>query len=251
MQVTVDQRAQLLTTISQAFRNAGLSTRVIGDETSTQCEFNHVFDCTSDIDSSLLSIAQFVSEAPNWLSTTVGSAIAAVVHHQYGFVDGPTQLTMANQARSLSGGDQVWATEICCEPHLSQVVVYCTHARRYQGFASSSTDPTSSVSYGSEYDPTMLGGLRMANLIYQSLGNAQENHWYVCSCSLGTRTYIVIGTGGQRFPTKSAIATLHPAQAASTSRNPRQAGTTASFTMTRISPVQASTAWASPSAFMC
>ncbi|VDB83135.1 unnamed protein product [Peniophora sp. CBMAI 1063] len=138
MIVTVSQRAQVLTTIAQSFSNAGLSTRVIGDETSTQ--------------------SQFTSEAPNWLNSNVGSAVAAVVHHQYGFVDGATQLTMANQARSLSGGAQVWATEICC-------------------FASSSTDPTSSVSYGSEYDPTMMGGLRMANLIFQSLGNAQENHW--------------------------------------------------------------------------
>ncbi|KZV74987.1 glycoside hydrolase family 30 protein [Peniophora sp. CONT] len=141
MQVTVSQRAQVLTTISQSFRNAGLSTKVIGDETSQE--------------------GQFVSEAPNWLNTNVGSSIAAVCHHQYAFVDGPTQLTMANQARSLSGGDEVWATEICCTRVKTAL----------------NSDPLSSVSYGSEYDPTILGGLRMANLIYQSLGNAQENHW--------------------------------------------------------------------------
>ena len=78
---------------------------------------------------------------------------------------------------------------------------------RFEGFASSSSDPTSSVSYGSEYDPTILGGLRMANLIFQSLGNAQENHWYASLSPSPTQPYTVTrcqGTGGPRSRTRLA-----------------------------------------------
>ena len=58
--------------------------------------------------------AQFESEAPTWLNTTVGAALAGVAHHQYAFASGSDQATMAAQARGLSGGVASWSTEICC-----------------------------------------------------------------------------------------------------------------------------------------
>jgi hypothetical protein len=130
-------------------------------------------------DSKVSSIAQFILEAPTWLTPTVGAVLAGVAHHQYAFVDGATQASMAAEARTLSGGKSSWSTEICCR---STRQSYRLIAQvRMTGFtpsdSSSANEPLSTVGYGAQYDPTIVGGLRMANLIYQSIGDAQEEHW--------------------------------------------------------------------------
>ncbi|KAI0032076.1 glycoside hydrolase [Vararia minispora EC-137] len=142
MEVTPSQRAQLILTTAKALNAAGLSTMVIGDETS--------------------QVSLFESEAPTWLNTTVGVSLAGVAHHQYAFASGQAQRTMAQLALNLSGGTPSWSTEICC------------FVAADSGQAGS---PLAAMTYGGTYDPTIVGGLRMAVLIFQSLGDAQEPHW--------------------------------------------------------------------------
>lgn len=43
-------------------------------------------------------------------------------------------------------------------------------------------DPLATIGWGEQYDPTMISGLRMANLIYESFAYAQDEHWYVRAC---------------------------------------------------------------------
>jgi hypothetical protein len=90
---------------------------------------------------------------------------------------------MADLGRNLSGGTPTWFTEICCEityeyalPKLTFICVICL------GFAqvnsSQADDPLAVVGWSQQYDPTMVGALRMANLIYQSFTYAEDEHWY-------------------------------------------------------------------------
>ncbi|KZT65020.1 glycoside hydrolase family 30 protein, partial [Daedalea quercina L-15889] len=70
-------------------------------------------------------------------------------HHLYDFPSAAIQQAVFEYGRSLSGGVPTWFTEICCE--------YRVHA--------------------GDYDPTMLSGLRMAHLVWQSFTYAEDSHW--------------------------------------------------------------------------
>ncbi|EIN11177.1 glycoside hydrolase [Punctularia strigosozonata HHB-11173 SS5] len=143
MEVTPAQRAEVVTTLAAALKDAGLSTRVIADESS--------------------STGNFENDAPVWLgSSGVGEALAGIAHHQYGFASGPTQQAMAELGRNLSGGVSTWFTEICCYVQVD---------------SSEADDPLATLTYGGQYDPTMVSALRMANLIFQSFTFAEDEHW--------------------------------------------------------------------------
>lgn len=43
--------------------------------------------------------------------------------------------------------------------------------------SSEANDPLATLTYGSQYDPTMLSGLRMAHILWQSLTYAEDSHW--------------------------------------------------------------------------
>ena len=43
--------------------------------------------------------------------------------------------------------------------------------------SSDTSDPLAALTYGSQYDPTMLSGLRMAHIIWQSFTYAEDSHW--------------------------------------------------------------------------
>ncbi|EPQ52705.1 hypothetical protein GLOTRDRAFT_46629 [Gloeophyllum trabeum ATCC 11539] len=94
MQVAVGQRAQVINTLAAALANEGLSTRVIGDESSTTWNF--------------------IPEAPLWLPGVTPGALAGVAHHQYTFAGDASIALLGSEARSLSGGVDSWFTEICC-----------------------------------------------------------------------------------------------------------------------------------------
>ncbi|KAI0036906.1 glycoside hydrolase [Vararia minispora EC-137] len=156
MSVNILQRGQVLQAVASALSNAGLTTKVIGDETSWAL--------------------QFAVEAPLWLDSHVGTLLDGVAHHQYNFLPGPLQAVMTAEARSLSGGKLTWSTEICCFKELLD---------------SDANDPLSLVDFGAKYDPTMVGGLRMALLIHQALADAEDEHWdwwTALSSSLGSCT---------------------------------------------------------------
>jgi hypothetical protein len=92
---------------------------------------------------------------------------------------------MSADALSLSGGTPSWSTEICCEQptHNPADDRFSPAADILVGYvAADSTqagNPLASMTYGGTYDPTIVGGLRLAVLIYQSLGDAGEPHWSV------------------------------------------------------------------------
>ncbi|EJU00965.1 glycoside hydrolase family 5 protein [Dacryopinax primogenitus] len=151
MVVVPSVRPTVVQSIRAALDAAGLqSVLVQADETSTQ--------------------VQFAVEADLWIPGAAGS-IAVISHHDYLFAADTALQAMGDQGRYLSGGKQMWFTEICC----------------FVG-AENSTDPASALAYGQGYDPTMLSALQMANLIYRSFtltGDAHFDWWVALSSEMG------------------------------------------------------------------
>ncbi|KZT29657.1 glycoside hydrolase family 30 protein [Neolentinus lepideus HHB14362 ss-1] len=141
MQVTPSQRAQVVNTVATALTNASLPTKVIADESS--------------------SVSNFAA-APSWLPDVKQGNIAGIAHHDYGFGTDSQLTSLGATARNLSGGVYSWFTEICCW---------------VESDSSAASDPLATLTYGSSYDPTMVSALRMGNLIWQSLTQAEDAHW--------------------------------------------------------------------------
>ncbi|KZT65048.1 glycoside hydrolase family 30 protein [Daedalea quercina L-15889] len=142
MQVVPEQRAELVITLAATLKAAGLATKVIADESS--------------------STGTYIADAPIWLNTTVGKSLGANAHHQYGFANATLQQQVFEEGRNLSGGVPTWFTEICCYSATDE---------------SEASDPLAAIAWGEQYDPTMISGLRMANLIYESFAYAEDEHW--------------------------------------------------------------------------
>jgi O-glycosyl hydrolase len=107
---------------------------------------------------------QFLPEVPQWMSVPGAAAsVAALAHHTYDF---PSDATL-QQAKALgqSYHKPLWATEICC--------VVWTGTGGY---------------WGQGYDPTITGGLAMADIVYQDLAQANDSAfdwWVAMSAALG------------------------------------------------------------------
>lgn len=108
---------------------------------------------------------QFNPEVPQWMSVP-GTAqyVAALAHHTY---DLPSD-TALQQARAIGQqyGKPLWATEICC-------FIY---------------QPGGSPAWGEQYDPTITGGLALAQVIDQDLTQANDaafDWWVALSAALG------------------------------------------------------------------
>ncbi|KAI0079335.1 glycoside hydrolase [Panus rudis PR-1116 ss-1] len=143
MIVQPSQRAQVVTAVATALRNAGLSTKVIADESST--------------------VSQFNSEASQWLTSSIGASLGGVAHHQYGFASTNDQSSLGSTVQSRTGGNVApWFTEICCFKEAD---------------SSQASNPLATLTYGQQFDPTMVSGLRMASLIDQSLSYSEDAHW--------------------------------------------------------------------------
>lgn len=101
---------------------------------------------------------QLLSEAPSWLADRTASAyVGAVAHHTYDFPSG-TQLENVGALGAVNN-KPVSATEICCQ--------------------------MTGGGYGAQYDPTVTGGLTMANSIYNDLsyGNDSAFQWWTALSS--------------------------------------------------------------------
>lgn len=107
---------------------------------------------------------QFLTETPTWMADRTAAAdTAALAHHTYDF---PTDATL-NKARDLAAGyhKPLWATEICC-------------ANLTNGA------PT----WGQGYDPTITGGLALADIVASDLAEADDSAfqwWVAMSAALG------------------------------------------------------------------
>ena len=94
MEVPASERAGVIDAVGSALSTAGLSAKVIADESS--------------------ETTQLLSEAPSWLAdATAPGYIAAIAHHTY---DNPSDSEL-EQVGGLGdvNGKPVWATEICCQ----------------------------------------------------------------------------------------------------------------------------------------
>jgi O-glycosyl hydrolase len=94
MSVGASERAGVIDAVGSALSGAGLSTKVIADESS--------------------QTTQLLSEAPTWLAdSSAPSYVSAIAHHTYNFPSG----SALEQVGALGAvhGKPVWATEICCQ----------------------------------------------------------------------------------------------------------------------------------------
>jgi O-glycosyl hydrolase len=118
--------------------------------------------CRITADESSRTGEHFLRESARWLEETEAARYtAAFAHHRYDF---PNE-TILRAARELSEDYDrpLWCTEICCFD-------------------------TRTGAWGQQYDPTIRGGLMMANLIAQGLIQANDAafHWWVaCSSEIG------------------------------------------------------------------
>ena len=126
----------------------------LGKDLAAQAPYTKIIaDESSDVGS------QFNTELSQWMGVP-GTAqyVSALATHTYDF---PSDATLA-QASTLaqSYGKQLWATEICCQ--------------KYVG-------PGQEPAWGQQFDPTITGGLSMAQFIYQDLtaGNMSAFDWWV------------------------------------------------------------------------
>ncbi|KAI0827357.1 glycoside hydrolase [Trametes gibbosa] len=153
MQVTPQQRASVVNSLRSALDAAGLqSVGIMADESS--------------------STGNFLPEASQWLPQVNKGALAAVSHHQYGFNNDASVAQLGSVGRSLSGVE-TWFTEICCFTAAS---------------SSQKSNPAAALTYGSAFEPTMVGALQLGQLLYQSFTQAQDAHfdfWTALSGGIG------------------------------------------------------------------
>lgn len=112
-------------------------------------------------ESSMTSL--LLSEAPTWLADpTAPSYVSTIAHHVYDFPSN-SQLEKVAALGALNN-KPLWNTEICCQTKLTG-------------------------SFGSQYDPTITGGLSMANTIYTDMaygGDSAFQWWTALSPKMGT-----------------------------------------------------------------
>ena len=104
---------------------------------------------------------QFTSEVPQWLpGSSAAQYVSALAHHTYDF-PGDGQLEYTGAVGALNN-KPTWASEICCQ--------------------------VTGGGYGQQYDPTIAGGLVLANYLYQDLaftGDSAFQWWTALSPELG------------------------------------------------------------------
>ena len=105
--------------------------------------------------------SQLLSEAPTWLANpAAASAVSAIAHHTYDF-PGDTNLQRVGALGAVNG-KPVWGSEICCQ--------------------------VTGGGYGQQYDPTIAGGLVLANYIYRDFtlaGDSAFQWWTALSPVMG------------------------------------------------------------------
>ncbi|KAF7349041.1 hypothetical protein MVEN_01425700 [Mycena venus] len=137
MQVSANQRAEVVNGVFNALQSRGLSTAVgiLADESSS------------------LSLA--TSEYPTWLPS-VANKVAAIVHHTYDFPTDASYTSFVNTVKSIAPGKATWMSEICC---------------------SLGTGAGTGRGYTQGFDPTITNALMFSGLVFQSFVLASEPHY--------------------------------------------------------------------------
>ncbi|KAJ7177134.1 glycoside hydrolase [Mycena filopes] len=148
MQVSANQRAEVINGLFSALQSRGLSTAVgiLADESSS------------------LSLA--TAEYSTWLPS-VASKVAAIVHHTYDFPTDGAYTSFVNTVKALAPGKATWMSEVCC---------------------SLGTGVGTGRGYTQGFDPTINNALMFSGLVFQSLVLASEPHydfWTLVSNGLG------------------------------------------------------------------
>jgi O-glycosyl hydrolase len=104
---------------------------------------------------------QLLAEAPTWLAdSTARSDTAAIAHHTYDYPS-TSELEQTGALGDLNG-KPMWASEICCQ--------------------------VTGGSYGAQYDPTIAGGLVLADYVYNDFSYADDSAfqwWTALSSAMG------------------------------------------------------------------
>ncbi|KAJ7453875.1 glycoside hydrolase [Mycena latifolia] len=148
MQVSANQRAEVINGVFSALQTNGLSTAVgiLADESSS------------------LSLA--TAEYSTWLPS-VASKVSAIVHHTYDFPTDASYTSFVNTVKAIAPGKATWMSEICC---------------------SLGTAAGSGRGYTQGFDPTITNALMFSGLVFQSFVLAGEPHydfWTLVSNGLG------------------------------------------------------------------
>ncbi|KZO92666.1 glycoside hydrolase family 30 protein [Calocera viscosa TUFC12733] len=118
------------------------------------------------------TVPEFLPEIPLWLPQAKNH-IAAVAHHDYLFADDRSSAMMGVEGRGLSGGKEMWFTEICCFKAADD---------------DRAGDPLATLAYGQTYDPSMVGALQLGVVLYKSfvvVGDAHFDWWTAVSKAMG------------------------------------------------------------------
>ncbi|MEU6259623.1 glycoside hydrolase [Streptomyces sp. NPDC047043] len=111
--------------------------------------------------------SQLLQEAPTWLSDSAAAGyVTAFAHHIYDFPNDAALRRLAAFGKTYN--KPLWSTEVCCER-------------------------TGANAFTQQYDPTIGGGLTVANYIYRdfALGNDSSFQWWtalsnVIGCDVGS-----------------------------------------------------------------
>ncbi len=99
-------------------------------------------------------VGNFNAQVPQWVGQSGTSQyVSALAHHTY---DNPSQSSL-NGARTVgsNAGKKLWATEVCCFTGIGK-------------------------GWGQQYDPSITGGLALADVIYRDFAHADDSafHWW-------------------------------------------------------------------------
>lgn len=148
--------------------------RALGQALASRASFSRV---SADESS---KVSQFLSEVPQWIGQS-GTAqyVANLAHHTYDFPSDSTLAQIPSMAKQY--GKPTWASEICCMTGVN-------------------------AGYGAQYDPTITGGLALANIVFKdfAVSNDSAFHWWtalskVIGCNPGSNPSCATAVNGSGY----------------------------------------------------
>ncbi|KAJ7922033.1 glycoside hydrolase [Mycena leptocephala] len=148
MQVSANQRVEVINGVFDALESRGLSTSVgiLADEA--------------------WSLSQAASELSTWLPA-VSDKVAAIAHHIYDFPSDASLASAVETIKAIAPGKATWMSDICC---------------------SLGTGSGTGRGYTQGFDPTITNALMFSGIMFQSFVLAHEpvyDFWTLVSSNIG------------------------------------------------------------------